>query len=385
MARAAIVSAGWYGFKPEVGELSFREMMFEAAMRAYSRAGVDPRRDVDAFFSCQEDYWEGIAITDEFAPEPIGGVLRPTSTVAGDFIQCLGQAVMLVRTGYFDLVAVEAHAKPSDIATMKGVLDMALDPLYLRPLNPPNPHFLGGLMANAFLARTGVGRETLAMVAAKNKNAGLSNPRAGHAAPVTVGDVLSAKPVVDPLTWYDIAPFSDAAIVMLVASEEAARRHTDTPVWIEGVGWSTESGTGSLAWHQWDAMPSIRMAVDMAKAMAGLSGKPQTFTSFAELEDRYSFMEILSMEEAGIASAEEAYSMLEAGDTEPTGSYPVNPSGGSLAAGVALEATGGCRVLEAYERLLSMGEEIEPGRERALVVSWRGPPTRTAMAVILGV
>ncbi|MCE4611096.1 MAG: thiolase domain-containing protein, partial [Desulfurococcales archaeon] len=116
--RVALVSIGWSGLKPSVEELSFREMMFEAAMRAYEAAGVDPRRDVDAFVSCQEDYWEGIAITDEFAPEPIGGVLRPTFTVAGDFIQGLAQAYMLVKTGYFDVVAVESHAKPSDVESM---------------------------------------------------------------------------------------------------------------------------------------------------------------------------------------------------------------------------------------------------------------------------
>ncbi|MCE4603578.1 MAG: thiolase domain-containing protein [Aeropyrum sp.] len=379
------MSAGWYGFKPEVGDLSFREMMFEAALRAYAKVGVDPRKDVDAFISCQEDYWEGIAITDEFAPEPVGGVLRPTLTVTGDLIQCLGQAVMLVRTGYFDLVSIEAHAKPSDILTLKGVMDMALDPIYLRPLSPPNPHFLAGIMASSFLARTGLGREALALVVSKNKNAGLDNPRASHASPVTVGDVISADTVVDPLTRYDIAPFSDAAIVMLVGGEEAARKVTDTPVWIEGIGWATESGTGSLAYHSWDSMPSMKMAVEMAKGMAGLSGRPQSFASFAEVEDRYSFMELLALEEAGVADPIEGFRMLEAGDFDPNGFFPVNPSGGSLAAGVSFEVTGGFRVLEAYERLLALGGDLEPGLERALVVSWRGPPTRTSMSVILGV
>jgi len=36
--RVAVVGVGWYGFKTTVPELSFREMMFEAAVRAYEDA-----------------------------------------------------------------------------------------------------------------------------------------------------------------------------------------------------------------------------------------------------------------------------------------------------------------------------------------------------------
>ncbi len=380
--RVALVSMGWSGFRPSVEELSFREMMFEAAMRAYEQAGIDPRRDVDAFISCQEDFWEGIAITDEFAPEPIGGVLRPTLTVAGEFLQGLAQAYMMVKTGYFDVVVVESHAKPSDVESMRGVFEMAFDPLYLRPLKAPNPHFLAGLMASAFMARSGVDREHLAMVAVKNKSNGLYNPRASHSARITLSDVLDSEPVVDPLTRYEIAPFSDAAVVAVVASEEAARRLTDTPVWIDGVGWSTEAGTGSMAWHDLGSMPSMRMAATMAASMAGISSIMRD-TSFAEVEDRYSFAELMAAEEALTGDALEAARMLENGDFDRDGYYPVNPSGGSLAMGVAFEATGGARLLEAYLRLLGGGEEVEAGAERALVLSWRGIPTRTSMAVIL--
>ncbi len=380
MARVAIVSMGWTGFKPSVEELSFREMMFEAASRAYEAAGVDPRRDVDAFVSCQEDFWEGIAITDEFAPEPIGGVLRPTFTVAGDFMQGVAQAYMLVKTGYFDLVAVESHAKPSDIGSLQGVYEMGLDPIYLRPLRVPNIHFLGGLMATSYMARTGVDRWYYAAVAAKNKANGLYNPRASHAARITVSDILSEEPVVYPLTRYEIAPFSDAAIVALVASEEAARRLTDKPVWIDGIGWATQAGTGALAWHEWDGMLSFRIAAEMAYSQAGV-GNPLRDTDFAEVEDRYSFMELLVLEELGFGDPYEISTMLDKGDFDRDGYYPVNPSGGSLAAGVALEATGAYRLLEAYERLVREGDDLDSGR--ALVASWRGPPTATAMVAVL--
>ncbi len=381
--RVAIIGIGWYGFKPATPELSFREMMFEAASKAYADAGIDPRRDVDAFFSCQEDFWEGIAITDEFAPEPIGGVLRPTVTVAGDGLQGVIQAYMMIRTGYFKIVVVEAHAKPSDIQTLSKVYELAYDPVHVRPLGVKNPLFLAGLDARAYMLRTGASREHLALVAVKNKNNGLLNPRASLAGRISLSEVLESKPVIDPLTRYEIAGFTDAAIVVVLASEDVAEKLSPYPVWIEGVGWSTETGTGAIEWHEWGRMPSIRDAVRMAYSMAGISD-PFNTIDFAEVEDRFSFMELLALEESMLAEEGQAHKLLEQGVFDAKGTLPVNVSGGSLAMGVQLEATGLARLLEAVLQLRGQaGQHQLPEASRALVVSWRGPPSYTSMALVL--
>lgn len=378
--RVAVIGVGWYGFKPVVPELSFREMMFEAAVRAAESAGVDLRRDVDAFVSCQEDYWEGIAISDEFAPEPVGGVLRPTFTVAGDGLLGVAQAYMLIKTGYFDMVLVESHAKPSDILSLGKIYEHALDPVTLKPLSPRNPFFTAGLDAVAYMSRAGVDREDLAYVAVKNRVQGLRNPRASYAARISLDEVLEAEPVVYPMTRYEIAGFTDAAIVAILAAEEVAYRYTDNPVWVSGVGWATETGTGALAWHEWGRMKSMRQAADMAYRLAGV--KPSQI-DLAEVEDRFSFMEPLTLEEARLAPEGGAAKMAREGVFSPDGSLPVNPSGGSLAVGVSLEATGLGRLLEAYLQLTGQAGPVQVEASRALVASWRGPPTYTSMAVVL--
>jgi len=56
--EVAIVSVGCVGFQPVTPELSHKEIMFEAAVRAYEEVGVNPRRDINAFVTCAEDYWE---------------------------------------------------------------------------------------------------------------------------------------------------------------------------------------------------------------------------------------------------------------------------------------------------------------------------------------
>ena len=60
MSDVAIVGVGCTGFKSVTPDISYKEMMFEAATRAYQDAGnISPRRDIDAFISVAEDYWEG--------------------------------------------------------------------------------------------------------------------------------------------------------------------------------------------------------------------------------------------------------------------------------------------------------------------------------------
>ncbi|MCE4614256.1 MAG: thiolase domain-containing protein [Desulfurococcales archaeon] len=375
--RVAIIGMGYSGFQPVTPHASFREMMFEAALKAYSMAGLeDPRSQVDAFISCQEDYWEGISIADEFSPEPIGGVLRPIFTVSGDGLQGIAQAVMLLKTGYFDVITVESHAKPSDIVDLGKIYEITLDPVYVRPTAPKKaiPHYIAALDAVAYMESREAGEEDFAEVAAKNRNNGLSNPLASYASNVTVEEILESEHVAYPLTMYDISQPVDAALVTVLATDMAVDRlgAWDRAVWIDGVGYNTETYIPER--HVYGTMPSIRRSALIAYSEAGITN-PLSQLNFAEVDDRYSFMELLSLEEALLG--EDSLKLLRRGDTYPDGKFPVNASGGSLATGAPFEATGLMRLYFTYMRLLSMQEG------KSLVVSWRGPPTYTAATAVL--
>jgi acetyl-CoA C-acetyltransferase len=79
-----IVGAGWSGFRSISPDMSYKEMTFEAATRAYADAGVDPRNDVQGFVTAAEDYHEGTSIFDEYTPDQLGAALRPMHTITGD-------------------------------------------------------------------------------------------------------------------------------------------------------------------------------------------------------------------------------------------------------------------------------------------------------------
>src|SRR3989442_11756609 len=97
--RVGIIGIGMTAFRPSTPEYNWKELMFEAASRAYADAAINPREDVDSFITCAEDYYEGFGIFDEFVPDQLGAALRPTCTVSGDGLQGLANAYMQIRTG----------------------------------------------------------------------------------------------------------------------------------------------------------------------------------------------------------------------------------------------------------------------------------------------
>ena len=237
--RVGIIGVGMTAFRPSTPEYSWKELMFEAASRAYADAGVDPRTEVDSFVTCAEDYYEGFGIFDEFTPDQIGGALRPVCTVTGDGLQGLANAFMQIQTGLIDIAVVEAHSKASDILTLEGIIEHGLDPIWNKPLGG-HPFLIAGLEADAFLRKTRTSAKALAAVVAKNRKNALRNPLAAYAANVDAAQVLSSPERFTPLRALDIAAPADGGVVLVLASEAAAKRRHANPVWIRGVGWASD-------------------------------------------------------------------------------------------------------------------------------------------------
>src|SRR5574337_536346 len=200
--RVAIVGVGVVPLRVQSRERSFRELTFEAAARAYADAGIT-HEEVDSFVSVCEDFHEGTSITDEYTPDQLGAVLRPVHTVAGDGLQGIAAAVMLVRSGIADLVAVEAHCKVSNIVSHEQVLAMALDPVYERPVRV-TPHAIAGLEMRRYQRESGAPDEAVAMVVTKNRRQALANPLAAYGGVILPDDVLASMPVAEPLRKLEI-------------------------------------------------------------------------------------------------------------------------------------------------------------------------------------
>jgi acetyl-CoA C-acetyltransferase len=379
--RVAVVGIGHAGFAPITAGLSYKELMFEAAQRAYADAQVDPRADVDSFVCCSEDYLEGTSIFDEYVPDQLGAVQRPVQTVAGDGLFGVATALMLIRSGAARVVAVEAHSKVSDVLTLGAIEQFAMDPVFNRPLGVP-ALAVAGLDMNAFLERTGLTEEHCAMVAAKNRTNALDNPRAAYPADVTAEDVEDSGPVYWPLRELEVAGRADGCVVVVLAAEERAGDLTEAPIWTLGAGWS--SGSPTLESRTWGEADFVARAAERAYAMAGVED-PGEEIDLAEVDDVFAFKELQHLEALGLGTAGELAEMLAGGALDADGELPVNVSGGSLGQGNLFEANGLARLLECVEQLRGeAGERQVDEAYVALTQSWRGVPTTSAAVIVLG-
>lgn len=376
LRNVAIVGVGMPPLRARTLEVSYKELMYEAAVKAYEDAGLDPRRDIESFVCSSEDFWEGTSIFDEYVPDQLGAILKPVCTISADGMYSLATAYMQILTGAFDVVAVEAHSKASEIVNPSNVYDLALDPVYTRPLGV-NANFIAGLEMNRFLQTSGADPRHCALVVEKNRGNSRSNPRAMTSAHLGSGEEL----VSDPLRAGDVAPLADGAAVVVLASEETARQIRDDLVWVKGVGWASDSP--SLETRDWSGATYAQLAARQAYRRAKI-GNPAREIQIAELDDTYSYKELQHAEATGLAGDMKAHELLEQGVFDSKGNLPLNPSGGSLGMGHTLEMSGLVRVIELALQLRGeAGNRQVQGVQVGVAQAWRGIPTTSGSVVVL--
>lgn len=379
MTRVAIIGIGSTNYRSSTPELSYREMIFEAATKAYADAGI-AHTEIGSFVTCAEDFHEGYSIADEYTPDQLGAVLKPMQTVPGDFLHGLATAYMMIAAGLFRIVAVEAHSKASNILTPGEVAAFALDPVLNRPLGL-SAHFVAGLEMNRYLHETGTTLKQCAAAVVQNRSNALKNPLAAYGAKLSVADVEGSEEISSPLRREDVSQRADGAIVMLLASEDAARSLSKRPVWIAGIGWCSDSA--ALEGREWGRSISTELAAKKAYAMAGVNSPAGAF-DLVEVEDEYSYKMLQHLEELGFCERGEAGRLLEEGKFAAGGTLPVNVSGGSLGLGHLLDASGAARSYEAVLQLRGGAGARQLSRaSRAIVQSWRGVPTTSSAVMVL--
>jgi len=163
---------------------------------------------------------------------------------------------------------------------------------------------------------------------------------------------------------------SDGAAVLILASKDAASTYTDRPVLIKGVGCGTDTmrlgdrPLGDVPLFNWERKqdyqglkyPGVhsfragRTAALEAYEHAGIE-QPKKDLDFIELHDAYASSEIQTYEDLGLCRYGEGYDFVEQGhpfmrgvdyglDLPHQGTMPVNPSGGLIACGHPVGATG---------------------------------------------
>jgi acetyl-CoA acyltransferase len=192
----------------------------------------------------------------------------------------------------------------------------------------------------------GVTREQMALVSVKNHYHGSLNPYAQYREEVTLEQVLQSRPVVGPLTVLMCSPLGDGAAAALIVSEEFARTkglkgpRVDASVLVSGRG------------DDLSMAPSTKRAAAQAYEMAGVG--PEDI-DFAEVHDAVAPAEISIYEDLRFCAPGDGPRLIEDRVTWLGGRLPVNTSGGLLARGHPIGATGLGQIAEVVWQLQGKG------------------------------
>jgi acetyl-CoA C-acetyltransferase len=376
--QAAIVGVGASKFDSVTAGVSYKEMMFEAALRAYNEASVNPRDDIGSFICCAEDFWEGNSISDEYMPDQIGAKLRPLLTVTGDALQGLAHAYMHILAGVSDLVVVESHSKLSDVISKEQIEELAFDPVFGR-IPGISPKYLAGLEMTRYLEESGNTHEECASVVVKNKENALLNERAVYGSKLSTADVLESEEIASPLTKLEVSQPADGSVVIVLASAKKARRLTDKPIWLAGISWFSD--TPNIEEMDLGQANYASNSATRAYKMARITN-PTKQIDFAEVDDTYSYKELQHIEALGLAKR--AGKFVSSGKADLDGTIPVNVSGGSLGMGYYVEATPFAKLLSAVAQLRGeAGKSQLSNPKKCVVQSWRGIPTQSGVTAVL--
>lgn len=216
--------------------------------------------------------------------------------------------------------------------------DASMDLAEMRALHP-SPPTDRTIFMDHYADRSDLDEDVLAEIAAKNHTHGALNPLAQYRTPLDAAEVLASRPIVGPLRLRMCAPMGDGAAAVVLSSDEG-------PVHI--VASVMTSGRGDDA--------SLPTAVSRAAALAyERAGLGPDDLDLVELHDATAVGELELYAQLQLCSPGSEDALVKGGTTRLGGARPVNTSGGLLARGHPIGATGVAQLVELHTQLTGRG------------------------------
>jgi len=383
--RVAVVGAGMTRFVRRAQETG-KELAWEASREALASCELSLDRIDAVCLTSAPDAFDGVHMKGEYLSDGAGAFGKPfirTYVGGGSGVFTAIQAYYTVASGMADVVLAVAEEKMSSTQPHpQGAFLTIFDNLLERPLGP-NLLWIFALEMNRYMHAYGLDKRDIATVAVKNKRNAADHPAAllGQA-DITVEDVLASETLAWPVQRLDVSPISDGAVALIVASEEAARAITDTPVWIQGVGWNLDTAY----WTNRDLVfpEYVANAARSAYAMAGVT-EPRKQIHIAEPYDPFDYKELHHLEGLLLFDKGKAPEAAREGVLNRDGDLPSCPSGGLLGVGNPIAAAGLMKVAELFWQLRGeAGARQVPGTpERGVAQAW-GDLMQVGTVVVMG-
>ena len=244
MSRVAVVGVGHSRFGRRT-DVSIGELAFESIKQAVDDAGVD-RKDIRNVVVGNMGGWSQeslpAVVVDEYAGLSGVGTMRVEAACASGSA-ALKSAYDSVASGDGNLAMAVGVEKMTEVDTPTAVELIGRAGSYFWEFENFGMTFPAyyALHAVAHMDRFGTTEEDLARVAVKAHHYGAMNPLAQFQKEITLERALGSQVVAWPLKLFDACPLTDGSAAVVLASEDVAKKLTDTPVWIRGIGSSSDS------------------------------------------------------------------------------------------------------------------------------------------------
>lgn len=389
MSRVAVVGVGNTQFKARYIDKTFPRLAYESVKAALDDAGAGKEDVESVVYSIYNDFFEHCAMPDHHIHYLLGLARKPSVRVTcggatGGY--AVRAAYAEVASGLHDVVMVVGLEKVGDVANvieMVKSITFAADPFFEAHYGASPAGSYGGAIL-WHMAHYGTTEEDMARVVVKNKGNAMNNPDAQSPMEITVEDVMKSPVIIYPLKILDHCLNSEGAATIVLASEEAVGRFEGDPVWITGIGASTESGRQAERDDPGQSLfPAVKASADRAYRMAGIDD-PGEAIQVAEVYDSFSGVEIILYEEFGFCGWGEGTAFLRDERADMGGSNPVNPSGGLIGGEHAIGATGVYQVAEVVRQIRGeAGDRQVPGVTRGLAHSMGGARGAYSVSIVL--
>jgi len=281
-------------------------------------------------------------------------------------------AALAVLSGKHDVVGVVGWETMDSVSQSQGseFIALASDTRYELSVGGVYPIYYAA-MAHKWMNENKVTEEDVALIAVKNRNNAMDNPKAqwyrNEHRYLTIDDVLSSRLISYPLKKYDCCLMSRGVAFTLVCSEEYARKVNPPQgyVTIDGMGLSscTIRAGDRLDFPGWTErykpgypdmteFAACRHSAEQAYKMAHITD-PLREIHVGEIHDAFSTSEAQIYKALGL-TGDDVAQFLRDRETHLEGELPMNPGGGLMGYGHPVGATGIMSTVECFYQLTDM-------------------------------
>ena len=355
MEKVCVIGAG----STKYGKLedSITDIALQASVDAIESAGIEPKEIGAGYISNVFGIADKQVHLGPLIMSNLGIPEAPSLSIesaCGSGSVSFREAYANVAAGFYDAVLATGVEKVTHTGTewTTTYFSYCSDFFYEGGAGASFPGLFAS-MARAYLAEFKASEEDLALVAVKNHDNGLLNPKAHLRKKITVDDVLQSPVVASPLKLYDCCPFSDGASAVIICNEKFAKDHSKNYIKVIGSG-RGGSPAALQGRERITTIPSTKIAAQAAYKMAGITPKD---IDFAEVHDCFTIAELVDIEDLGFFEKGRAVEAVRQGRTRLNGDIPINPSGGLKSKGHPIGATGIGQIVEVFDQLTGKAAE----------------------------